>query len=1028
MLIPSSIEQTLQQLRQLTQQDIQPQWWLSTEACLKTVSATPASGELLAPLNEKGYIVWAKGHQIQWLSQYITIPDQLAGYPLADFTLRVALTWWAEDAQIYVNGQLKQTGDLFDSSTRLVLTQSAKPGETIHLALRLVSPGHDIGGLMRSRLIYERDYPELDPGFIADEWEVLAKYLTAFEPEKLPDLINLLASIPWEIVGDRPAFDQHLVKLRDTLKPLAKSLKKRKFYLLGHAHLDMAWLWPLAETWEAGERTFRSVLNLQQEFPELTFGHTSPLLYAWIEEHQPALFQQIQQAVKNHHWELLGGMWIEPDVNLIAGESIVRQLLYGQRYFQEKFQQISKVAWLPDSFGFCFQLPQLLSQAGIEYFVTGKLHWNDTTKFPLGAFWWESPDGTRLMTVLSPPNVAGVMDTNPITMANYGVQWEQQTGLQDIFWLPGVGDHGGGPTRDMLTVKQRWQASDFFPEIISTTALNYLEKVKKTLLQQPELIPVWQADLYLELHRGYYTTHADQKRANRQAEKSLYTAELWSSIASLVDHFPYPQSALETAWKQTLLNQFHDILPGTSIPEVFTEANQDWQAVHSLTENLIQQALTAITGQVNTGQPPVKNAQPLMIFNALNGSRSEVVILSLGAGQVYDTKGQEILTQKTFDGQCCFLAENIPSIGYQLYWFVPQGQDLTQSVIIEPIAETILENDDVRGVIDPQTGDIASFYDKHQQREIFRQPGNQLQFFTDQGQYWDAWNIDPSYQDYPLPSAQLESLIWLEQGPIRWCLRVIKVWQNSHFIQDYILDIHSPVLKIQTQVNWQEDHVLVKTAFPFNLSSEAIAYEVACGVMEKPTRPQTESEKAQWEIAAHHWADLTDTTQNYGVSLLNDCKYGYDYQPQQLRLSLLRSPKWPDPHCDRGEHHFRYGLYPHTGNWQTAQTVRQGHQFNVPLRVIYPEIHPGQYGDRHSFLDLGSENLSLMAFKRQEDHPQGWILRCYEYQGQKTALNLQTSLPLTLQSSTNLLEEVRPLNVTITPWKIASFQLLIDPP
>ncbi|MFM7576649.1 MAG: alpha-mannosidase, partial [Microcystaceae cyanobacterium] len=617
--------------------------------------------------------------------------------------------------------------------------QPAKPGETIHLALRLVSPGHDIGGLMRSRLIYERDYPELDPGFIADEWEVLAKYLTAFEPEKLPDLTNLLASIPWEIVGDRPAFDQHLIKLRETLKPLTKSLKKRKFYLLGHAHLDMAWLWPLAETWEAGERTFRSVLNLQQEFPELTFGHTSPLLYAWIEEHKPALFQQIQQAVKNHHWELLGGMWIEPDVNLIAGESIARQLLYGQRYFQEKFQQISKVAWLPDSFGFCFQLPQLLSQAGIEYFVTGKLHWNDTTKFPPGAFWWESPDGTRLMTVLSPPNVAGVMDTNPITMANYGVQWEQQTGLQDIFWLPGVGDHGGGPTRDMLTVKQRWQASDFFPEIISTTALNYLEKVKKTLLQQPELIPVWQADLYLELHRGYYTTHADQKRANRQAEKSLYTAELWSSIASLVDHFPYPQSELETAWKKTLLNQFHDILPGTSIPEVFTEANQDWQAVHSLTENLIQQALTAITGQVNTGQPPVKDAQPLMLFHALNGSRSEVVILSLGAGKVYNTKGQEILTQKTFDGQCCFLAENIPSIGYQLYWFVPQGQDLTQSVIIEPIAETILENDDVRGVIDPQTGDIASFYDKHQQREIFRQPGNQLQFFTDQGQYWDAW-------------------------------------------------------------------------------------------------------------------------------------------------------------------------------------------------------------------------------------------------------------------------------------------------
>jgi alpha-mannosidase len=412
-----------------------------------------------------------------------------------------------------------------------------------------------------------------------------------------------------------------------------------------------------------------------------------------------------------------------------------------------------------------------------------------------------------------------------------------------------------------------------------------------------------------------------------------------------------------------------------------------------------------------------------MIVNALNWPRSEVVTLSLGEGKVYDALGQEQLTQRTFEGQCCFVAKNIPSIGYQLYWFVPQVLASEKLTHVNPLSEAILENENVRVTINQQTGDIASFYDKQQQREILSQPGNQLQFFTDQGQYWDAWNIDPNYADHALPGTELQSLTWLEQGPIRWRLRVIKTWQNSQFIQDYTLETHSPILSIQNQVNWQEDHILVKTAFPLNFRSEAIAYEVACAVMEKPTSPQTEAEKAQWEIAAHHWADLTDSSQDYGVSVLNDCKYGYDYQPQQLRLSLLRSPRWPDPNCDRGEHHFCYGLYPHVGNWQTAQTVRQGHQFNVPLRVLYPPIQTGKLSHNHSFLELGSENLGLMAFKRQEDNSQAWILRCYEYQGKKTVLNLQTSLPLRLQNSTNLLEEIHPLNVTINPWKIASFQL-----
>ncbi len=854
----------IQKLRYLTQRDIQAQWYRTNESVL--TASFQADQFEIAPLNENQYVVWAKGRQVQWLTQKLIIPHDLASYPLAGLSLRLALTWWAEDAKIYVNGQLVQEGDLFDSTARILLTPSAQPGDAITVTLRLVSPAHDIGGLMRSRLLYERNYPELDPGFIADEFEVLYKYLEAFEPDQLPILENALQTIPWENVKDAEAFDQSLIALRNQLKPLASTITDRQFHLLGHAHLDMAWLWPLAETWEVGERTFRSVLNLQQEFPDLKFGHTSPILYEWIETHRPELFTQIQEAVNAKRWELLGGMWVEPEVNLIAGESFVRQFLYGQRYFDEKFGVISKVAWLPDSFGFTWQLPQFCQQAGIKYFVTGKLHWNDSTKFPYGAFWWRSPDGTQLLTAMSPPNVAGVMDTNPITMANYAVEWEKQTGLQDSFWLPGVGDHGGGPSRDMWQVKQRWQASEFFPKINTTTALSYLSNIGNQLLTEAEKIPVWQDELYLEFHRGCYTTHADQKQQNRYCENLLYETELWSSIAHLVTGLIYPKVELEKAWKQVLLNQFHDILPGTSIPQVFIDSNQAWQQVQSTIQPILEKALQAIASQIDLSQSPFKQAKPIVIFNSLNWQRSAVITYPTDGKnfEVYDLTGNCIPIQITDDHKLCFLAENIPALGYQVFW-LNSLNDYAISKSINDTQEFTLENQFIKVIINSETGEIDSIFDKQHQKEILKGVGNQLQFFEDKGQYWDAWNIDPNYADHSLPAATLKSIQVIESGPIQQKIRVIKQFNQSEFCQDYCLESHSPILKIITQVNWQESHVLVKAAFPFALESDVIHYEIPCAAIARPTRPETPAEKAKWEVPALQWADLTDPEQNYGV-------------------------------------------------------------------------------------------------------------------------------------------------------------------
>jgi alpha-mannosidase len=543
------IKDAIERLRALTQVTVQNHW----RCCPQDLPAAVATQFeqwnhwSTAELNPKEYIVWSAGHQVMWLGQQFIVPQDLQGYPLAGLALRLALTWWAEDARIFVNGQLVQEGDLFDSSARVLLSSTVVPGEEITVALRLVSPGHDIGALMRSRCVYEDllsldgisgssafvDPPQppfsrgecvsldevnshgayleqglniedsqpsnsSDPGFVADELAVLHKYIEAFEPEKLETLAAAVAEIDWDAVSHKEEFRRSLSSLRQNLQskiqnppppsatplPTAPPLTKggtggvSKIHLLGHAHLDMAWLWTVSETWEVAQRTFESVLTLQQEFPDLTFCHSTPALYAWIEQHRPDLFAAIKQQIAVGRWEVVGGMWVEPELNLISGESIVRQVLYAQRYVQEKLGQLTTVAWVPDSFGFCWQLPQILKQGGIEYFVTQKLHWNDTTKFPYGAFWWRSPDGSQIFSLMSPPNTTGVMDTNPITMASYAIDWETQTKLKDAFWLPGVGDHGGGPTRDMLQVAKRWQQSPFFPCLEFTTAHAYLQAIR----------------------------------------------------------------------------------------------------------------------------------------------------------------------------------------------------------------------------------------------------------------------------------------------------------------------------------------------------------------------------------------------------------------------------------------------------------------------------------------------------------------------------------------------------------------------
>ncbi|MBK1986747.1 alpha-mannosidase [Sphaerospermopsis aphanizomenoides BCCUSP55] len=1033
-----SISATIEKLRSCCQINVQSSWFYQqVDWGITDVVKSDLSDWQPVKLNEKEHIAWTGGKQVLWLQQKLVVPQNLQGYPLAGLSLRLALVWWADAAEVYVNGQLVLIGDLFDSSPRVLLCQGVTPGDEFVVALRLVSPGHCDGALMRSLVIFESGDDNIDAGFVADELTVVQLFLQRFAPE---GLAGLVAGIE-EVMNREDAKDAKEERKEDWKSLLLNireiylrssafiCVQKYKIYLLGHAHLDLAWLWPVAETWNAAQNTFESVLRLQQDFPELIFCHTTPALYAWVEENRPDLFAEIQTQVKSGRWEVLGGFWVEPDLNLISGESIVRQLLYGQRYFLAKFGKISPIVWVPDTFGFCATLPQFLVNAGIEFFVTQKLRWNDTTKFDYGLFWWRSLDGSQILSYMSALIGQG-MDS--IKMAEYVCEWKTQTNLQDALWLPGIGDHGGGPTRDMLEIGRRWQHSPVFPKLEFTTAENYLQQIKSQAENIPQNLPKWEDELYLEFHRGCYTTHADQKRWNRQSENLLYQAELFATIANITCGVNYPQGEIETAWKQVLFNQFHDILPGSSITQVYEDALPEWEQVEQVGTKILDESLTAIASNINLPQPPQPHNIPIIIFNSLNWERSQVVSVKLPENnqtwEIYDIDGNKLSSQQN-EHSLLFLA-TVPSVGYNVYWLSPSSHSPTSPQFPE---DWKLENEYLQVQVNPKTGDLASVFDKTQQREILNGAGNQLQAFTDSGQYWDAWNIDPNYTTKPLPPTELTSIQWLEHGEIQQTLRVVRQIGKSEFCQDYILQTGSPLLTIKNTVNWQENQVLVKTAFYLNLHAEFATYEIPCGAIRRPTNPQTPAEQAKWEVTALRWADLTADTETgkYGCSLLNDCKYGYDAKTNQLRLTLLRSPNWPDPKADRGKHEFTYALYPHIGSWEEANTVKRGYELNIPLKVlINPTINPENQQSatnplsNTSFLELSANNLILMAFKPSEDNPQKFIIRFYESQGKTAELSLKSDY-FALESAVDLLET--PINQTvnkIAPWKIATFEVI----
>ncbi len=968
---------------------------------------------------------WKKGSRV--LRRWIEIPDKINGYATLGSRVNLELFFDTDDRlgiTVFSNGALVARGD-DDTQQPIPLTANAQPGQKFLLAVRLNASEVNTR-IAESRLRIEPPASRPDPGILRAEILSARPMVAAFpdgKSERERQLDAAVEAIDFTGLdrGDQAAFDESLRQSQAKLEPLRPFLKQFTIRAAGNSHIDMAWLWPWTETVEVVRNTFRSALDLMREYRDFKFTMSSARTYVWMEEKYPDLFKEIQQRIREGRWEVIGGMWVEPDLNMPGGESLVRQILVGKRYFHEKFGVDVKIGWNPDSFGYNWQLPQIYKKSGIDYFMTQKLMWaHEFTTFPYKLFWWESPDGSRLLTYF-PHDYAANAD--PVSMAKdlsiwipslYGTDANQHS---DMLHLYGVGDHGGGPTRTMLDTATRWMKPDVvYPNLQFTTAISFFDGLQKQLPSMQ--VPTWNDELYFEYHRGVMTTQAETKKRTRKTEELLLNAEKFSSLATLYGR-RYPSEDFDRAWKRLLFDDFHDIMPGSGIAVNYLDAKRNLEDVGRAGHAILHGSLQELAAHINTQGSGV----PVVVFNSLSWPRKEVIEteaqLPVTAKQieVVDASGKTVPSQLLkLDSETnrvhLLVQATVPTIGYKTYYVRATANSVTRASAVKSSGD-MLENEFVRLRVDPKTGCITSLFDKRSNIESLAPAetdtggpkdsicGNLLQAFRDKPKQWDAWNIDADFEKEHWDLTQADEVKLIESGPLRGTIQVKQHFQNSTFIRNITVTAGNPRVDVQMIADWHEKHVLLKVGFPLSAHNQKATFEIPYGSIERPTTRNTPAEQGKFEVPALQWGDISDA--KHGFSLLNDCKYGYDAKGNVLRLSLLRSPEWPDPHADEGLHEFTYSMYAHPGTWKEAETVRRGYELNYDLLAMQAAKHPGTLKDEHSFLQVQPENVVLTAVKKAEDDG-SLILRFYEWAGKESDVKIVLPPGAQSASETDLME------------------------
>jgi alpha-mannosidase len=744
---------------------------------------------------------------------------------------------------------------------------------------------------------------------------------------------------------------------------------------IGNAHIDSAWLWQIAETKRKIARSLSSTLRYMDDYPEYKFVLSQAQQYQWVKENYPALYERLKQRVREGRIVPAGGTWVEPDCNLPSGESLVRQFLYGQRFFRAEFGSYCREFWNPDVFGYSGALPQIIRGAGMRFFLTQKLSWNQFNKPAHHTFWWQGIDGSRVLTHFPPADTYNARVKIQELLYN-ARNFRDHARSNESYFLFGHGDGGGGPTPEMLERLKRVRDVDGLPRVEQRSPQEFFARCEAGARD----LFVWVGELYFETHRGTYTTQARTKWYNRRSEFLLHDVEFLAAVAHARGQRAYPASELEMLWRDVLTHQFHDILPGSSIGEVYADAAAVYERVLARGAALRAEMLDALLPHDDAKAPRVG------VVNTLGFARAEVVELP-------DTFGA---AQHSADGKPLGVVR-APAYGFAV--LEPLTWE-TAARIAEQDNTFVLENDFLRATL-RHDGALVSLYDKRASRECIAAgaAANHFILYDDNPNEYDAWDADVFHLEKRDEAHGALSARIVERGPLRVAARFeYALSDTSALTQTVSLDALAPRLDFDTRIEWHEAHRFLKVEFPLNLLADEATYEIQFGHVKRPTHMNTSWDLARFEVCAHKWADLAEP--DFGVALLNDCKYGYAAHGNVLRLSLLRAPKYPDPNADMGTHKVRYALMPHAGSFQDAGVIPAAYAFNVPLLLSVSRAAP----TTQSFFELDADALVLDTIKRAEDSD-ALIVRLYEAHGTRGVARLTSPLPFQSAALCNLLEE-----------------------
>ena len=831
--------------------------------------------------------------------------------------------------------------------------------------------------------------------------------------------------------GDAQRFETSLREaetIAETIYDASDFSEKPVITLTGYTHIDVAWLWRVRETRQKTARSIATALNLMDQYPDYRFMFNQGVLLDYLEQDYPELFERVHAKAKEGAFEIEGALWLEPDANVTSGESFVRHILHGVAYHEEKFGVRPRILWLPDTFGYSPALPQLMKLSGLDTFVTHKMSWNDTNRMPFETFWWKGVDGTKVGTYFlttQPYTSTGINttycpDLKPTHVMGAWKRHGQQALNKELLVVYGHGDGGGGPTREMLeNIRRMEKGIPGCPAVVHDRMRPFFERLHQRMTEAPDAFPTWDGELYLEFHRGTLTSVAKNKRNNRFAEQTLRELEALATLAMVERGKTYPSQILHRLWRIVLLNQFHDILPGSSIGAVFEDSDRDYAEFFAIADQLRDELVSGFAGEGEC-----------LVANPVGRPRAGLATIDGAEPLRLTFDGASVPTQTVIraDGsrQQAGPVPGVPALGV-VVGGVSSGPGAEGTSGLK-VSTTTLENEYLSVIFD-DNGRIRSILDKRNGREAVTpgQLANRLVAFRDMPAQYDAWDIDESFEDQSWDIDDLESVEIVETGPYRAALRFVWGYEQSKIVQIVSLEAGAATIEIDTFIDWHESHTLVKAAFPIHVFAAETTAEIQFGHVRRPTHRNTSWDQARFETVMHRWVDMSEP--DFGVALLNDCKYGYDAKEGVVRLTLLRSPTYPWAEADQGEHRFRYAIHVHHGLFAGEGVPAVAESFNAPLR-LHTGSGEGLSQKAVSLLGLEGSGVAVESVKKAESNGD-LIVRLWETHGRRASVRLVLPANVTGASEVDLLErDARPivsvgreLALDFAPFEIRSLRL-----